>query len=262
MPNNKTASLPFILYLPQQICSRLLYDDANQTASLFTMDRDESISEEQQDCPSIYMMLQGELRLQLTITQQADPDLHRHSSHSQAAQAEIALKAGESVRLPARLRHSIHAVTQCAYIKLQTNFAATQLIDTDILQSNTIKHLGGNYMSDLLINKLPHGEVISLANSIEYVAGQVTSKTLVQRPELGMTLFAVDEGQQIRRHVTSGDALAQILEGTAEIEIGDGLHVVQAGQSIVMPAGIPHALYGKQSFKMLLIVVKAAAQKG
>ncbi len=111
------------------------------------------------------------------------------------------------------------------------------------------------------IRNLPQADVIRLADQLEYAPGHMASMTLVQRPELGITLFAVDRGQQIRRHVTPGDALVQVLDGTAEIEIGETRHIVPAGEAIVMPAHIPHALYAEQSFKMLLVVVKAPAQQ-
>lgn len=110
------------------------------------------------------------------------------------------------------------------------------------------------------IRKLPQSQIICLADLIEYAPGQSSSMTLVQRPDLGMTLFAIDRGQQIRRHVTSGDAFVQVLNGAAMIEIGDDRHLVRAGESIVMPAHIPHALEAaEESFKMLLIVVKTTA---
>lgn len=113
--------------------------------------------------------------------------------------------------------------------------------------------------SKTFIQKLPQAEAVRIAGQIDYTPGKTASLPLVQRPELGMTLFAVDQGQHIRRHTTAGDALVQVLEGTAEIEIGDNRHTVRAGEAIVMPAHVPHALYAEQPFKMLLIVVRSAA---
>jgi len=240
---NDKQQAPFILYLQQQICSRMLYADNEENASLYTMDTDESISEEHQESSNFYVLLEGEL--QLIVPQQAN----------------FTITAGEAAYFPAHLRHSLYAVTRCAYIKLQVNAFDIPFMNTETDSNNTITNLGGNTMDKLLINKLPQGEVITLTDSIEYVAGQITSKTLVQRPELGMTLFAVDQDQQIRRHVATGDALVQMLDGEAEIEIGEETHVVRAGESIVMPVGIPHALYARKAFKFLLTVVKTVEAK-
>ncbi|MBU5595133.1 cupin domain-containing protein [Amphibacillus sp. MSJ-3] len=107
-----------------------------------------------------------------------------------------------------------------------------------------------------MINKIPHNETIRLAEQIEIVPNRKTSKSLVQHKTLTLTLFALDAGQQIARHTATGDALVQILEGEALITIDQTDYTVKAGESIVMPAEIPHALEAVEAFKMLLTVVK------
>lgn len=111
------------------------------------------------------------------------------------------------------------------------------------------------------IRKLPQSAVLKLGEQLSYGHGQTASMTLVQRPDLGITLFAVDQGAEIRKHTTPGDALVQVLEGAADIEIGNERFTVRAGESIVMPAHIPHALKAVEAFKMLLTVVKAPARE-
>lgn len=110
---------------------------------------------------------------------------------------------------------------------------------------------------DLFIQKLVQSTVIELKDQVAYGDQQVSSMTLVQLPELGITLFAVGQGQQIRKHTTPGDALVQVLDGAATITIGENRYRVAAGESIVMPAHIPHSLEAdEEAFKMLLVVVK------
>ncbi|RRJ64989.1 cupin domain-containing protein [Paenibacillus oralis] len=107
------------------------------------------------------------------------------------------------------------------------------------------------------INKLPQSKVLKLADEITVEQHQSSSKTLVQRPDLGMTLFALDQGEEIKKHSSSGDAMVNVIEGIAEITIGDEVHTVKAGETIIMPANIPHGLKAVEAaFKMLLIVVK------
>jgi quercetin dioxygenase-like cupin family protein len=56
--------------------------------------------------------------------------------------------------------------------------------------------------------------------------------------------------------VTSGDAMVQILDGTAEITIGKNAFTVKEGETIIMPSDIPHGLEAVERFKILLIVIK------
>lgn len=114
--------------------------------------------------------------------------------------------------------------------------------------------------ADSLIKKIPHSQVIKLEDMVAVDANQVSSMTLVQRPSIGMTLFSLCEGEGIKMHTSPGDAMVQILSGIAEIIIGEEKHLVHGGETIILPANIPHALHAIKSFQMLLIVVKPDKQ--
>ncbi|NGM16715.1 cupin domain-containing protein [Eggerthellaceae bacterium zg-893] len=107
-----------------------------------------------------------------------------------------------------------------------------------------------------LIKNVPHSETFALANQVDYDAGKVVSLTLAQKPGVGVTLLALDAGEGMSTHAAPGDAMATILEGTAQITINDEPHELAAGEAIVMPAGVPHAVKALTAFKMLLVVVK------
>lgn len=98
-------------------------------------------------------------------------------------------------------------------------------------------------------------KVLPLETLVEYQTGQVVSRTLAQGKTLSLTLFAFDKAEEISSHSSSGDALVYILDGEAEITIGDGKFRLKKGETIVMPAGIPHALFAVERFKMFLVVV-------
>lgn len=106
------------------------------------------------------------------------------------------------------------------------------------------------------IKKLESEKVLDLRQEIPVEEDQMSSETLVQRDDLGMTLFSLDKDEEIQAHSSTGDALVQILSGTAEITIDNEKYTVQAGQCIVMPANVRHALYAVEAFQMLLTVVK------
>lgn len=101
---------------------------------------------------------------------------------------------------------------------------------------------------------LPYEKASSLKHQIEYLPGQVVSKTIAQNQAFGITLFAISAGEGISAHKSTGDAFVLILEGSAHITIDDTEHSVAAGEYIIMPAGKPHALKANENFKMLLFV--------
>lgn len=105
------------------------------------------------------------------------------------------------------------------------------------------------------MKNIPKSEIIRLKDEIEYIDGQIASKTLVQNGYVSMTLFSFEKGEEISTHEAGGDAFVTCLDGIGKITI-DGIdYELKEGDSIVMPARHPHAVMGKERFKMLLIVV-------
>jgi quercetin dioxygenase-like cupin family protein len=105
-------------------------------------------------------------------------------------------------------------------------------------------------------DKTPIAEVADTAELIKYQTGAVVSRTLIKKPTGTVTLFAFDAGQELSEHTAPFDALAQILEGKAEITIAGQPMQLIAGQIVVMPAGKPHAVKAVEAFKMMLIMIK------
>lgn len=105
------------------------------------------------------------------------------------------------------------------------------------------------------IKNVPHAEAFSLTGQVDYLPGQIVSKTLTQNQHRSLTLFAFDQGEEISAHDSKGDAMILILDGAGRITIGGVAHPLRAGETIVMPAKIPHAVFATERLKMLLIVV-------
>jgi len=110
-------------------------------------------------------------------------------------------------------------------------------------------------MSDHYLKNIDAGKVLSLAELVTYQSGQVVSRTLAQNKAVSITIFAFDEGEEISSHSSQGDAMVSILEGRAKVTVGEDMFELGEGQTIVMPAGIPHAVAAKGPFKMFLTVV-------
>lgn len=98
-------------------------------------------------------------------------------------------------------------------------------------------------------------QVLSLAGQVTAQPGQIVSCTLAQTPAVSLTLFAFAKGEEISTHESRGDALVQVLEGVGRFTVDGVDYMCRAGESLVMPAQKPHAVYGEEDFKMLLTVV-------
>ena len=106
-----------------------------------------------------------------------------------------------------------------------------------------------------IMKNINKAKVMVLKDQVSYQEGQIVSKTLVQNESVSITLFAFDKGEEISTHESGGDAFVTCLDGTGRITIDGTQYVLHEGQSIVMPARHPHAVYGQEQFKMLLVVV-------
>lgn len=97
--------------------------------------------------------------------------------------------------------------------------------------------------------------VINLSSLVAYQPGQVVSKTLAQNSAVSLTIFAFDKDEEISTHASTGDAMVMALDGEGELTIDGKKHIIKKGETIVMPANKPHAVYASEQFKMFLIVV-------
>lgn len=105
------------------------------------------------------------------------------------------------------------------------------------------------------MKNISKAEVLTLRDQVAYQSGQVVSRTLAQNEHVSVTLFSFDKGEEISTHESGGDAMVTCLDGVGRITIDGVEHILHERESIVMPARHPHAVYGQEQFKMLLVVV-------
>ena len=96
-----------------------------------------------------------------------------------------------------------------------------------------------------------------LADSIDYAVQSIVSKTIIKKPGGNVTLFAFDKDEGLAQHSSPHEALVQILEGKAEIMIDENSYTLHAGEAIILPSNIPHALNANEKFKMMLTMIKS-----
>ncbi len=105
-------------------------------------------------------------------------------------------------------------------------------------------------------NTFAKATVFNIAGQIDYSTGGIVSKQILKNRAGNVTLFSFDKEQGLSEHTAPFDALVQVLDGEAEIRINGEPHRVKAGEIIIMPANITHALQAVESFKMLLTMIK------
>lgn len=106
-------------------------------------------------------------------------------------------------------------------------------------------------------NLIETSKIFNAAESVEYATGAVVSKTIIKKSTGNVTLFAFDKGEGLSEHTAPFDAMVQVLDGVTEITIGGTPFVLRVGESIIMPASIPHALKALERFKMMLTMIKS-----
>lgn len=103
---------------------------------------------------------------------------------------------------------------------------------------------------------LAPAESVSLISLVDYATDSVVSRTLVKNGGGTLTVFAFSAGQELSEHSAPFDAVVQVLDGVATIIIDGKPHTVPAGNTILMPADVPHAVKAEQQFKMQLIMIR------
>ena len=91
---------------------------------------------------------------------------------------------------------------------------------------------------------------------MDYAAGSVVSKTMIDKKAGTLTLFTFEAGQRFSEHTAPYDAVGQILDGEAEFVIAGKPVKARAGELVIMPSGVPHAVRAVQRFKMLLTMIR------
>lgn len=98
---------------------------------------------------------------------------------------------------------------------------------------------------------------LKLSESIQYQQDAIVSKELLKQANGKIILFAFDQGQELSEHTAPFDALVTVIEGGVSIHVGGNPSELTKGESILMPANIPHALKANGRFKMMLCMIKA-----
>ncbi|MBN1194826.1 MAG: cupin domain-containing protein [Methanomicrobiaceae archaeon] len=100
------------------------------------------------------------------------------------------------------------------------------------------------------------GTVFHLKDLIGYQDGAVSSRMILSRPVGNITLFSFDKDEGLSEHTAPYDAVVTILEGKCEIRLSGETFGLKEGETIIFPAGAPHAVSAVTRFKMMLTMIR------
>jgi quercetin dioxygenase-like cupin family protein len=107
-------------------------------------------------------------------------------------------------------------------------------------------------------NEFEKSRVFSFDESVEYSDGGIVSKTVLKKETGNISLFSFAKGEALSEHTAPFDAMIQVVDGKGEVVIGGKSYILKAGQSIIMPANIPHSVAAVEKFKMVLTMIKSS----
>jgi len=105
-------------------------------------------------------------------------------------------------------------------------------------------------------NEFEKGKAFSYNKSIDFAEKAVVSKHVMKNGSGNVSLFAFDKNEGLSEHTTPFDALVFVVSGKADIIIDGASNILESGESIIMPANVPHALNAVEKFKMVLTMIK------
>ena len=105
-------------------------------------------------------------------------------------------------------------------------------------------------------DSFPAAAAVRLDEMIDYGDDAVVSRTLAKSGGGTLTLFAFDAGQGLSEHTAPFDAFIQVVDGEVRLSIGGAEVTATAGQSVLMPAGVPHSLHAVSRMKMVLFMIR------
>lgn len=108
----------------------------------------------------------------------------------------------------------------------------------------------------MAFRNLPTEEAAPLASLIDARPGQVSSMSFTRLGDpVSFTLLAFDEGESVSGEVYPSDTLYLVAEGSTDIVFAGRRAPVAAGEVLMVPAGVEHAVEPVGAVKLLQVSV-------
>lgn len=100
------------------------------------------------------------------------------------------------------------------------------------------------------------GKTFNLKKLIDYSDRAIVSKQILKTQSGNITLFSFDQGQILSEHTAPFDVMLHVLDGEAVVCVDGIANKIKEGETILLPANVPHAVKAMEKFKMLLVMLK------
>lgn len=105
--------------------------------------------------------------------------------------------------------------------------------------------------------EIKKAKVFIMIEIIEYMPHAVISKTVLKKPTGNISVVAFDSGEGLVEKTSPFDTFIQIIDGRAEVVIDDQSHLLETGESIILPAHVPNMMKANVRFKMISTIIKS-----
>ncbi|MFW5945500.1 MAG: cupin domain-containing protein [Candidatus Natronoplasma sp.] len=103
-------------------------------------------------------------------------------------------------------------------------------------------------------------EIINL-DEIKLNNEMFSPNRLIQQDEVEVVLLAFSPGQGLKEHTTPVDVFFYVVEGIAEVQVGDEIKQVDEKSIVLSPKDIPHNVKNTSDEDAKILVVKTPKPK-
>lgn len=96
---------------------------------------------------------------------------------------------------------------------------------------------------------------------LEYVPNSVVIKTIIRKTTGNVSAVSFDSGEALTEKISPFDTFIQVIDGKAEIVIDDESHLLDTGQSIIIPAHSRNTIKANVRFKMISTIIKSGYEE-
>jgi quercetin dioxygenase-like cupin family protein len=121
------------------------------------------------------------------------------------------------------------------------------------ISDNTV----ANKVISMDTNEIEKSKSHTTVEIIEYVPNSVVIKTILKKSTGNITVISVDSGEELSEKVSPFDTFVQVIDGKVELVIDEKLHIIQTGESIIIPAHVASHVKPDGRFKMIQTVIKS-----
>ncbi len=109
--------------------------------------------------------------------------------------------------------------------------------------------------------ELEKAKVFIIVEIIEYIPNSVVIKTIVKKTTGNVSAVSFDSGEALTEKTSRFDTFIQVIEGKAEVIIDDKSHLLETGESIIIPAHSRNTIKANVRFKMISTIIKSGYEE-